>query len=62
VVGATSRDGFLVLINELIDLIPDVSCTISTVHVATRDAAIYTVSQKTSHLWLAITLTHMNEF
>jgi len=23
---------------------------------------IYTVSQKTSHLWLAITLTHMNRF
>jgi len=23
---------------------------------------IYTVSQKTSHLWLAITLTHMNGF
>jgi len=22
---------------------------------------VYTVSQKTSHLWLAITLTHMNE-
>jgi len=22
----------------------------------------YTVSQKTSHLWLAITLTHMNGF
>jgi len=23
---------------------------------------IYTVSQKTSHLWFAITLTHMNIF
>jgi len=27
-----------------------------------RLGAFYTVSQKTSHLWLAITLTHMNGF
>ena len=27
---------------------------------AVCSAVLYTVSQKTSHLWLAITLTHMN--
>ena len=32
------------------------------VNVNVNSTFIYTVSQKTSLLWLAITLTHMNEF
>ena len=39
--------------------------TLDVYHTSTHGVAlvrIYTVSQKTSHLWLAITLTHVNGF
>ena len=47
---------------NLMVALPNIGGALCSTPQSLADAHYYTVSQKTSHLWIAITLTHMNGF